>query len=367
MKTVWRGRYLDGRSSASQRAALQTLKAGLKITLARGKSFLWPYDEIRQTQGVYAGDPVRLERGEGIAEVVIIDDTDFLYSLRAKATGHKLRFHNPGFRATRAWLTLYAGLATLAFALAFHEWGIPFLADTLAPRVPVSWETGLGKSELNLMAPAANRVENPRLDQALQQIVDRLAGTLPHCPYSFHVTVSDAEVVNAFALPGGNIVVFRGLLQATRTPEELAGVLAHEMQHILRKHTTKRIIQQSSTGLLISAMAGDVTGSMAFALQSARTLSLLEYSRGEEEEADREGMKLLLSARINPQGMIRFFETLKEKGKTPQFLKFVSSHPATEDRIEKLKAIVASEKKRPSSIPLLPGINWAGLMKKLGH
>ena len=166
----------------------------------------------------------------------------FFLSLRAQAPHRAFFFHNPGFRRARVWLTLWAALATLALGLGLYKWGIPLVADLITPHVPVSWEEHLGESQLKLMVPPATRLENPRLERAIGVILARLTGTLPHCPYHFHVTVSNQPVINAFALPGGNIVVYRGLLELTHSPEELAGVLAHEMQHVLKRHSTRRII-----------------------------------------------------------------------------------------------------------------------------
>ena len=383
MEEIWEGHYLNGKTSAQRKAMVNPEVDGLKIDLDNGDSLVWPYDEIRQAQGHYEGEPVRLERGEGITEVLIVGNTDFLTALRKQAGERAGRFHDPGFRRTRWWLTFYTAIATLAVCFIAYKWGIPVLAKSVAAHVPVKWEQGLGKTELEQLAPPGNRLHNPRLDIAIKRIMARLIRPVSHCPYQFQVIVCDMPIVNAFALPGGYIVVFRGLLEETRTPEELAGVLAHEMQHVLKRHTTQRIIQDTSTGLLLSAMAGDVTGSMAFGMKSARTLALLEYSRGEEEEADREGMKLILAAGIDPQGMIRFFETLKKYDKMPQFLKYASTHPATDDRIEKLKEIVSAQtsptkkgtiggkivlaKAPVKKEKLIPEVAWPSLMKGLRY
>ena len=79
-------------------------------------------------------------------------------------------------------------------------------------------------------------------------------------------------------------------------------MVAHELQHVLRRHTTRAVIQDASTGLLLMALTGDVTGPLAYGLQTARTLGELRYSRRAEDEADTEGMKMLLAARIDPAG-----------------------------------------------------------------
>src|SRR5882724_4250501 len=88
--------------------------------------------------------------------------------------------------------------------------------------------------------------------------------------YRIRVTIVDHPAVNAFAAPGGHIVVLRGLLERTRTPEELAGVLAHEIQHVYHRHPTRLVVQHTSAGLLAAAVAGDVSALMAYSLEAAR-------------------------------------------------------------------------------------------------
>ncbi len=374
MKVLWEGRYLDGKTSASKKVVARPLKDGLRISLEEGTDLLWPYGDIRQVQGHFEGEPVRLERGGELPEVLVIADIEFLHTLRAKSAEQAGRFHNPHFRKTRFWLVVQAGFASLGVAFAFYHWGIPLIAERAAQKVPISWEEGLGASELAILAPPEHRVHNARLDAAIQKIVARVASGFPNCPYHFKVVISDMPIFNAMALPGGTIVVFTELLKSTRTPEELAGVLSHEMTHVLKRHVTKEVIQDSSTGLLLSVLAGDATGSMAYGLQSTRTLAMMSYSRAYEEEADREGMKAILASGIDPQGMIRFFDTLKKKskGEESKLLKYLASHPLTDDRIQKLKALVASAGKGKDSprrkpvTPLLPGVDWVALVKGTG-
>ena len=374
LKDQWEGRYFDGKTSAAQRAVVRPLQSGLSIELGNGTQLLWPYREIKQAQGHFEGEPVRLERGQGLSEALILQDLDFLNTLRAQSRSQARRFHDPGFRRTRFWLVVQAGLACLVVAFAFYHWGIPYLAAKTAQRVPLSWEEGLGESQATLLAPPDHQVHDPELDRAIQRIVSRISTGMAPTPYKFHVIVSDLPIFNAMALPGGSIVVFTQLLKSTRSPEELAGVLAHEMQHVVRRHITKRVIEDSSTGLLITVLSGDATGSAAYGLESAKTLALMAYSRSDEEEADREGMKAILASGIDPQGMLHFFETLKKKmgGKEFKALKYLGTHPLTDERIQKLKELVASAGKGKGSPPkkavtaLLPGVDWAALVGSAG-
>ena len=130
-------------------------------------------------------------------------------------------------------------------------------------------------------------------------------------PYTFRLIVVDNDMVNAFATPGGYIVVFRGLLERTGSAEELAGVLAHEMQHVLRRHGTKTLFRQLSTRALIAVFSGDLE-SVGTMLETAEALGGLRYRRQDETEADREGMRLIQRARVDPAGMIAFFATLEQ-------------------------------------------------------
>jgi len=150
--------------------------------------------------------------------------------------------------------------------------------------------------------------------------------------------------------------VFRGLLENTRGADELAGVLAHELEHVLHRHTTRAIIQHTSTGLLLAALTGDMTGPLAYGLESARVLGQLQYSRQAEEEADRDGMKLLLAAKVSPDGMIGFFENLAREGQERVALKYLSTHPNTGDRVAALRALAAGAP-HPAT-PLLPAEDW---------
>jgi len=171
--------------------------------------------------------------------------------------------------------------------------------------------------------------------------------------------------VNAFAVPGGQVVLLRGLVERLRTPEELAGVLAHEIQHVLQRHATRLLLQHASTGLLLVAVSGDMTAVMAYGIESARVLGTLSYSRQLESEADVEGLRMLLAADIDPRGMIAFFETLRagERG-LPSSPRYLDSHPLAAERVESLKRLAASISHR--SRPLLPDREWNDVRRICG-
>jgi Zn-dependent protease with chaperone function/predicted Zn-dependent protease len=362
MRTDWQGFYLDGRTAARHRATIRLMQSGLEITTESGTTLWWRYEEIRQTQGFYAGEQVRLERGGETPEVLLVSDTTFLTDLRQVAPKLTTYFHDPARRRMRAKLTLLAALGAIGITTALYLWGIPALAALVASRVPVSWEERLGQAVVEHLAPPEKRCADPERARVINDIVTALTAPLPRPSYTFRVMVVDDPTVNAFAAPGGYVVIFRGLLERTRSAEELAGVLAHELQHVFQRHATRALLQHASTGLLIAALAGDASGAMTYGLESARALGTLRYSRQNEEEADAEGMRMLLAAGIDPAGMIAFFKVLqKEGGEAPGLLAYLSTHPNPGDRIESLKSLASQSQRTP--VKLLPDYDWGDITK----
>ncbi|RPH81834.1 MAG: M48 family metallopeptidase, partial [Nitrospiraceae bacterium] len=160
--------------------------------------------------------------------------------------------------------------------------------------------------------------------------------------------------------------VFRGLLEATETPEQFAGVLAHELQHIYQQHSTRAIIEQASTSLLIAAVTGDFTGGLAYGIEGARVLGILRYSRLHEDEADREGLRLLQTIGIDPAEMIAFYRIMEAQhphdGAAPSYL---STHPNTTDRVEKLSALAGVPPLHP--VKLFSHDEWKDLRSLCRH
>ena len=358
MRREWAAHYLDGQTAIRHPATVRLMQDGIEVTVASAWVRLWPYRDIRQTQGFYEGEEVRLERGGDLTEAVVVSDPAFLHSLREAAPAGA-GFHDPAGRGRRVRLTVLAGVAVIGITAALYLWGIPLLAALVAPRVPVAWEESLGRAVMDQLAPPARLCAIPAGQRALDAIVARLAAVAPVSPYTFRARVVNAPDVNALAAPGGNIVVFRGLVDRARTPDELAGVLAHEMEHVLHRHTTRAVIQHASTGLLIAALTGDMTGPMAYGLESARVLGQLQYSRRAEEEADRDGMKLLLAARVAPGGMIGFFEELGRGEHPRRVLRYLSTHPSPSDRIAALRELAATAPASPT--PVLTDQQWQDL------
>lgn len=158
--------------------------------------------------------------------------------------------------------------------------------------------------------------------------------------YRFRVHVLDGEEVNAFALPGGYVAVFRGLVREVEGPDELAGVLAHEVAHVIARHPMEHLLQRSGYSLIAALVTGDLSGFAAVAGDAAAFVASMANSRADELEADRLAIRLLNAAGIESRGLPRFFARLEASGAPmPRALALVSTHPAGEARVQQTRAV----------------------------
>lgn len=217
-------------------------------------------------------------------------------------------------------------------------WGVlPWLADWGAKRVPVAQQEKLGRLVLAQIqsknSGPLNWSESGPAHKVVVEIGTRLTqGT----DYRYRWLIKKDATVNAFAIPGGIIVVHTGLLQKFDNADQLAAVLAHEVQHVEGRHSLRGMLHQLGWSALFTALWGDV-GGIAGALASEA--GTLQFSRELETESDRQGYRLLVKAGINPAGMVGVMqkfkqEAAKESGavgvRLPQWL---SSHPDTDARL----------------------------------
>jgi predicted Zn-dependent protease len=163
-------------------------------------------------------------------------------------------------------------------------------------------------------------------------------------PWRFEFTVlDDPTTVNAFALPGGPIFITTGLLNRLETEDQVAGVIAHEIVHVLARHGAQRIAQSDLTNGLLGAVgvaAGDASASQLAAVVAQ--LVNLRYGREDEIQSDTLGVCLMLSAGYDPQGMVEVMEILQEAAGDQRQPEFMSSHPDPGNRIERIQEQIAN-------------------------
>lgn len=198
----------------------------------------------------------------------------------------------------------------------------------LAPHVPYSWERNLGTAIVGDFGDY--RCRNSEGQRALEALTERLEPGATRGDRPIRVAALDVPIFNAAALPGGHIVLFKPAITETESVEELAGMLAHEIAHVRRRHVTEALIRELGIGALIRLFAGDIGA-------NAEQLVALSYTREHEAEADADAIAMLKRARIDPRPTARLFERLAEgEGGGPGFdAEFLNSHPVSSGRAKR--------------------------------
>jgi Zn-dependent protease with chaperone function len=217
------------------------------------------------------------------------------------------------------------------------------LVRVAADQVPFEWEQKIGEALFESITADSQLLDDELLLQQLshitQPVVDVIKAELPQ--YEFDFYISNDPTLNAFALPGGKVIFHSGLLLAADSPEEIAGVLAHELAHVTCRHHIRSLLKQAGVVVVVGYLAGDVSSLSNLIITSGGSLALLKNSRTHELEADEQGWNYLVRANIPPDGMIAFFRKLEEQegagSDLVDGLDFLSTHPAVGDRIEILE------------------------------
>jgi hypothetical protein len=214
--------------------------------------------------------------------------------------------------------------------------------------VPTAWESSLGRAAASGVLESTKVCGDPALTRAMGELGTRLVGGLGATPFKFTVRVLDSDEVNAFALPGGYLFVNRGLIEQADDSFEVAGVLAHEIEHAVLRHGMHNILREAGVMLLLSAVVGDVGAIEQFLLYNAASLTRMSFSREQESAADAAGLDLMYRAGLDPTGLSRFLAKLASKeGTMGGALSLLSTHPASAERVGELNAAIAA---RPAPV-----------------
>ncbi|WP_018342894.1 M48 family metallopeptidase [Cytophaga aurantiaca] len=335
--------YYSGKNSIANKATLRFYADRWTLTYtdyftAETVEVIWKLDQIHPAR-VLAG--VTLFKYGEFPHQSIEYSNDIL-NVKIRAHYPTVEFDKTDmFIETMNWKRISIVIATVAaFVVCSYLYFIPFLAVQVVQNMPASYDEELGEYVFEQMA------EKLEIDSFETVLVNEYAEKInfnTEYPIQIHV-VKDATV-NAFALPGGHIVVFEGILSKMQHKEELAALLAHEVSHVNHRHSIKAIAKSLSSYLFLSIITSDVNGITSVIVSNADMFNSLTYSRSLEEEADTEGLKVLYDNKIDQRGFIYLFETLqKESDDGIGAIELISTHPLTEDRIAKAKEASAKQK-----------------------
>jgi beta-barrel assembly-enhancing protease len=311
-------------------AANETIEmplSGLKITRGGHNN-----EHIFLEHPAQPGWSVSTRDSQLLAHPALVGDADLGGQLKTLPREHRTR----GLLVAAG--VLFALLAAFIITLiACREW----LVEKIADRIPVSWEVSLGEGLYKEVTSEEEVVTDPVREKQIAAITAPLLEAAGTNLYRFQFHIINDTNINAFAIPGGHVFLHTGLLQAADSPEEIAGVLAHEIAHVTERHGFRSLINAAGLYLIVQFFFGDTSGAMAVLADSSRMLLEQSYSRDFERQADDVGWNYLVKANIDPRGMIRFFKRMKEEeAKNPQLqgaLQLLNTHPATDERMQRLE------------------------------
>jgi Zn-dependent protease with chaperone function len=345
----------DG-SSSRRRKVVLTLADQLEIAEAGAtrdelKLARWAYADIRRADG--PGGMLRLSCNSAAALARLeIRDVRLAAAIVARCTHlDEHRISGRGVAKIVGW-SLAAAVSIVAVVL----FGVPLAADRLAPLVPAPLERRVGDAaELQVKTMFGKGVcDNPAGQAAFTKLMTRLHD-VAGLDATAKSTVLPTAVPNAFALPGGKVYLLKGLLDKAESPDEVAGILAHELGHLKHHDNMRGLIYNGGTSFLIGLLFGDVTGSSAVIFAS-RSVVEASYTREAETNADSFAIEVMhaLGRSPKPAAELMYRITGKEGGSG---LTILASHPLTEDRLARM-----TKEDRPSSgPPLLDDKEWKAL------
>lgn len=332
-----KARYTSGETSKQIDVYLKIFRQG--VCIYRDKECLdlvarWPFEVIKVNHDWTDGLGGSVEHKEKFGAIL---DCAHKKTFRLIQKGLRRRD-----QATYIFSTNYKTLGGLiAATLAFVLIGLPLfgkLMEQTAIFVPRSAEAAIGDRALEAMAMEFKPCQDVEAERLLSKIIDDLLSHQDDKDMKVTVHLYKTKTSNAFALPGNNMAVLTGFLKEVETEQEISGVLAHEIGHIAHRDAIKYMMQQLGLTALFSFSGGDSSSITKF----TATLSGLSYSREKELAADAYAKEIMTKGGYGTQGLINFLgrmeDTDSEMLKQLQTnLSFLSTHPETAERLERLK------------------------------
>lgn len=218
---------------------------------------------------------------------------------------------------------------------------VKLMVRALVSRIPPKFEQDIGDKFFAELQQEETFIQDTNLQAKLDLAITPLLSSLPTNQIQFRFHIMEMPMANAFALPGGHVVVTTGLLKLVNRPEELAGAVAHEIAHVTQKHMFRQVISAMGPALLFQIFMGSQGGLVGVLGAGSQLLMTQSFSQEYELEADAVGWNYLVAAHIDPRGLtdvLRKLQAEEEKEFGDMEIAALRSHPKTQKRIDRLEA-----------------------------
>jgi Zn-dependent protease with chaperone function len=347
--------YFDGLRPIPRNASLALAAKGLSLSVDDGPIFFWDYPAIRLADK--RGEILRFHReqnGAHTGEVLEIELGEFSAALQARCPSLQGNSAERKQMRNRIIGWSVAALASIGLLITY---GIPALANRLGPLIPWSTEVTLGNAVEDQVLAQLSGGKAPRVctskaesagSKALETMVQRLTQHVT-LPGKADIKILDHAMENAFTLPGGKILLMRGLIEKAQSPDEVAGVLAHELGHMVHRDAMRGLIHAGGISFVIGTLLGDFTGAGALIIGS-KFLIGNRYSRENESEADRFAIEVLSKAGGDVRALGSFLARVAKVPGEKQ-MELLLSHPVTDDRIAEINKLAPVWQGKPILSP----------------
>ncbi len=356
------GVFLDGQTAADHQVKVRFTVDAIIIEGAPSGAQSWPYRTVKRVDS--GPGRLRLQSSDSPDARLDITDPDGRALTELKQFAPR-QFSNRAVASRTLALTFALMLAGGAIVAA-GVFGLPRLSGPLARMTPPEAESQIGSFYLETLTQwwticeAANEGEARAALDTLSEPILEAADS----PFNVTIQVVDASFPNAFALPGGHVLVTDELLDLMETPEELAGVLAHEIAHVERRHVMAAMIRQFGLAIAVEAIVGGGSGAGQQLVLAGADLTSIAHTRTAEQEADDMGIAYLRAAKIDPEGLARFFDTIdsledNSRLDVPEWIKNVTrTHPHSASRAATIRAALDDD---TTYAPVISADEWAAL------
>ena len=351
--------YVDGKTARVHAVTVSLLDTGLLVEGAP-HPVRWALPNLRAVQDAAEEGALQLSTTDDPVARLTIRDPALMAAVKARAPNLDQVDRNAGqVKKVVAWaMGALASVLLIVFVI------VPALASQLAVLIPMERERQLGEAVVGQLTWALERLSGETgafcgtADglAALEAMEARLSSGFD-TDYDLTVRVFDHPMANAFAVPGGHIVLFRGLLSQAQSPEEVAGVLAHEIGHVVHRDPTRLTLQSAGTVGILGLLVGDFSGGAAVLVMTERLVAA-SYTQDAEARADQFAFDVLAKAGLPSAPLAGLFDRFSEKtGDVPEVFSHFMSHPDLGSRAD------AAERANSVDVfdPVLTEDEWAAL------
>lgn len=306
----------------------------------------WLGDHISQLEETTTGYILHYTSPAGEKSTLHFNSLELLQAIRKNFRHQKFTGNAPAraFNSVLSKILLIAGIIC-GLILIGYIWLAPWLGGKVAGSFSKETEISLGQQMYasTIQAYQVNSSKTKLLNQFYRQLNYQTG-------YPIEITVVKSPEVNAFAIPGGHIVVYDAILDNMKSPEELAALLGHEASHIALRHSLNNIFRNLARQMFLALIFGNDAGITTVVVENADKLKGLEYSRELETEADNNGMKLMYENKVDTEGMVRLMNLLNNASEgSSKTVNFLSTHPVFEKRVANVKEQLSNYPSSPTS------------------